>query len=164
MLAVDVSVIDAKGAVQRTWKLSTASDIIATVGGNRYGWLVTNDFANRALDNITRTGTPKCTPTGFVRGGVNLTAAQIGGAVAGSIDATGCNIGAYNPTGVTNAHIFGANYFGIVANGRTLDVISSTVRNISESPFNGTQHGVGIFCTGASGGRGRLTPRTRSLC
>ena len=25
-----------------------------TIGGNRYGWLVTNDFANLALDNVTR--------------------------------------------------------------------------------------------------------------
>ena len=36
-----------------------------------------------------------CTPTGFFRDGINLTAAQIGGSVTGTLDATGCNIGAY---------------------------------------------------------------------
>lgn len=97
------------------------------------------------------TALPVCTSTGFVRDGINLTAAQIGGAVTGILDATGCNIGAYNPTSVTGATIFGANYFGVVANGGTLHVADSTVRNIGEDPFNGSQHGVGIYYTGASG-------------
>ena len=39
-----------------------------------------------------------CTPTGFVRDGIDLTAARIGGAVTGNVDATGCNIAVYNPT------------------------------------------------------------------
>ena len=38
-----------------TWNLSDASDIIGdTVGGNRYGWIVTNSFGSIALDNVTR--------------------------------------------------------------------------------------------------------------
>lgn len=98
------------------------------------------------------TALPVCTATGFVRDGIDLTAAQIGGAVTGTLDATGCNIGAYNPTSVTDATIFGANYFGVVANHIALNVTNSTIRNIGEVPFNGTQHGNAIvYINGASG-------------
>jgi hypothetical protein len=95
---------------------------------------------------------PDCTETGFVRDGINLTAAQIGGAVTGTLDSVGCNIGAYNPTSVTNATIFGANYFGVVANGVVLSLTDSTVRNIGDVPFSGAQHGNAIvYINGASG-------------
>jgi hypothetical protein len=54
---------------------------------------------------------PKCTATGFIRDGIDLTAAQIGGAVTGTLDATDCNIGVYfdatHPGSVTDATIFG---------------------------------------------------------
>jgi parallel beta-helix repeat protein len=151
VLAVDMRVLNASNAVLHTWTLSDPTDIIGTtVGGNRYGWLVTNGFPTLALDNITRSGVT-CTQTGFTRDGINLTAAQIGGTVTGTLNATGCNIGAYNPSSVTNATIVGANYFGVVANGGTHTVTGSTIRNIGEVPFNGSQHGVGIFFTGASG-------------
>ncbi len=57
VLAVDMSVLDASGTVLKTWTLSDPTDLIGTtVGGNRYGWLVTNGFASLALDNITRSG------------------------------------------------------------------------------------------------------------
>jgi len=158
VLAVDMSVLDTSNAVLHSWTLSDPTDVIGTtVGGNRYGWLVTNGFSSLALDNVTRTGTiiPSCAPTGFMRDGINLTAAQIGGTVTGNLDATGCNIGAYfdatHPGSVVDADIFGANYFGIVANGGTLDVTTSDVHDIGEVPFNGSQHGVGIYYTGASG-------------
>ena len=58
-------------------------------------------------------------PTGFVRDGIDLTAARIGGTVTGAVDATGCDIGVYNPTRVTNADIHGARYYGVVVNGGT---------------------------------------------
>jgi len=47
-----------------TWNRSDASDIIGTtVGGNRYGWFVQNEFDGLAIDNSFRTGivsTPGC--------------------------------------------------------------------------------------------------------
>ena len=47
-----------------TWVLSDPSDIIGTtVGGNRYGWFVQNEFDGLAIDNSFRTGivsTPNC--------------------------------------------------------------------------------------------------------
>jgi parallel beta-helix repeat protein len=94
-----------------------------------------------------------CTPTGFMRDGINLTAAQIGGNVTGSLDAAGCNIGVYydNTTSgnVTGATIFGANYFGVVVNGDvgtvSVNVTGSTVHDIGETPLNGSQHGNAIY-------------------
>jgi len=95
-----------------------------------------------------------CTLTGFVRDSINLTAAQINpsGTVSGDVDATGCNIGIYydHATGaVNNANVHGANYYGVVVNGDVnavaVDVTNNTVTQIGEIPFNGTQHGVGIY-------------------
>ncbi|MEO5965651.1 MAG: right-handed parallel beta-helix repeat-containing protein [Candidatus Limnocylindrales bacterium] len=102
-----------------------------------------------------------CTPTGFSRDGIDLTAAQIGGAVTGALDATGCNIGAYNPTSVSGATISGANYFGIVVDNSAVNVFNSTVRNIGETPLNGAQHGIGIYYTGA-GAIGTISGNTVS--
>jgi hypothetical protein len=93
-----------------------------------------------------------CTATGMVRDGINLTAARIGGSVTGTLDATSCNIGVYNPTSVSGATIFGADYYGVVVDGVPANVTGSTVRNIGEDPFNGSQHGRGIlYINGASG-------------
>jgi parallel beta-helix repeat protein len=94
-----------------------------------------------------------CTPTGFVRDGIDMTAALIDPAatVAGDVDATGCNIGVYYDSNgaVDGANIHGANYFGVVVNGElnnvSVDVTNSNIHDIGESPLNGTQHGVGIY-------------------
>jgi hypothetical protein len=95
---------------------------------------------------------PACTQTGFLRDGINLTAKQIGGNVTGTLDAAGCDIGVYydkNSTGsVSAATISNARYFGIVNDGRSnLSVTGSTISNIGNSPFDGSQHGVGILFT-----------------
>jgi hypothetical protein len=91
-----------------------------------------------------------CTPTGFFRDGINLTAAQIGGDVTTELDATGCNIGVYYDaiTGggnVDEADIHGANYFGVVNRGTDVDVTDSEIHDIGETPFNGAQHGVAVY-------------------
>ncbi len=93
-----------------------------------------------------------CTATGFERDGIDLTAAQIGGTVTGSVDATGCDIGVYNPKSVTNADIHDARYFGVVVNGINVNITNSKVHQIGEKPFDGTQHGRAIlYIDGASG-------------
>jgi hypothetical protein len=52
VLAVDLSILDAGGAVVHKWTLSDPSDVIdVTVGGNRYGWFAQNEFAFLAFDN-----------------------------------------------------------------------------------------------------------------
>jgi hypothetical protein len=95
-----------------------------------------------------------CQTTGFFRDSINMTAALINpSAVSGPVDATGCNIGVYYGPGaggtIKNAEIFGANYFGVVANGDagevTLNVYNSNIHDIGENPHNGAQHGVGIY-------------------
>jgi len=99
-------------------------------------------------------GAAGCMPTGFIRDGMDLTAAQIGGNVTGTLDATGCNIGVYYdnahlPGNVTGANIFGANYYGVVVNGdagsMTVNVTNSQIHDIGEHPLNGTQHGNAIY-------------------
>jgi hypothetical protein len=102
--------------------------------------------------SYTSATAPTCTTTGFVRDGINLTAAQIGGTVTGALDASGCNIGAYNPTSVTGADISGANYYGVVDNGFTTNITDSSIHNIGEVPFNGAQHGNAVlYINGAHG-------------
>lgn len=54
VLAVDLSIINASGTTINTWTLSDPTDIIgSTVGGNRYGWFVANEFSFLAIDNST---------------------------------------------------------------------------------------------------------------
>jgi hypothetical protein len=94
-----------------------------------------------------------CTPTGFVRDGIDLTAARIGGSVTGELDATGCDIAVYNPTKVANADIHGARYYGVVVNGGgTVNTTGSKVHQIGDSPFDGMQRGRAIlYINGADG-------------
>jgi hypothetical protein len=95
-----------------------------------------------------------CTPTGFIRDGINLTAALINptAPVTGDVDATGCNIGVYYRPGtsggsVSGANIHGANYYGVVVNAAAVNVTNSSIHDIGEVPLNGSQHGVGVFYT-----------------
>ncbi len=104
------------------------------------------------FDNLNYSSGPlnKCTQTGFFRDGINMTAAQIGGNVTGTLDATGCNIGVYydsstTPGNVTNAEIFGANYFGVVVRGRSVNVTGTSIHDIGNTPLDGTQHGIAIY-------------------
>jgi hypothetical protein len=54
-LVVDMRVVNPNGKVLRKWTLSDPSDIIgSTVGGNRYVWLVNNDFAKLRIDDLKR--------------------------------------------------------------------------------------------------------------
>jgi hypothetical protein len=116
---------------------------------------------------------PSCTPTGFVRDSINLTAALINppGTVSGDVDGTGCNIVIYYDIGrrsVKNANIHGANYFGVVVNGDvttvSVDIANSSIHDIGETPFNGVQHGVAVYYRGFGSGTaaGKITDNTVS--
>lgn len=111
-------------------------------------------FSVLATSSVVTAAT--CTSTGYVKDSRDLTAAQIGGDVTGTLDATGCDIGVYYAPGtrgtVNNADIFGATYYGVLANGADVNVLNSQVHNIGNTPFDGSQHGVGIlYINGASG-------------
>jgi hypothetical protein len=109
------------------------------------------------LASAAPAGAATCTETGFFRDGINMTAALINPAApSGVLHAAGCNIGIYidhtMPGGVAtiqNMDIYGANYFGVLVNGDNgpvqANVRNSFVHNIGEVPFNGAQHGVGIY-------------------
>ncbi len=92
-----------------------------------------------------------CTPTGFYRDSINLTAAVIptnNTPVTGVVNASGCNIGVYYGPGIkgtVTAQIFGANYFGVVNNGGKVTITKSQIHDIGENPLNGDQHGVSIY-------------------
>lgn len=115
------------------------------------------------LTMATTAGATTCTPTGFFRDGINLTAAQVGGSVSGSLDATGCDIGVYfaTPGSVTaGAQISGARYFGVVNDGTSVTIEGASIHDIGNTPFDGTQHGVGIYFT--NGGTGMIDGNTVS--
>jgi hypothetical protein len=101
----------------------------------------------------TRFDVESCAP---VPDGSGLTAAAIGGDVTGTLDATGCNIGAYfddaHPGSVDDAEILGANYYGVLDNGGSVDVTDSAIHDIGESPLNGAQHGNAIVYAGGASG------------
>jgi hypothetical protein len=111
----------------------------------------------------TNAGATTCIPTTFSRDGFFLTAAQIGGTVSGSLDATGCDIGVYFATSgsvTSGAQIFGARYFGVVNDGTSVSVEGASIHDIGNNPFDGTQHGVGIYFT--NGGSGAIDGNTVS--
>lgn len=102
-----------------------------------------------------------CTSTGFSNHSPILTAALINPkTVSGEVDATGCNIGIYygpNSKGhINGANIHGANYFGVVNNGGDVHVTNSTISDIGEKPFNGTQHGVAVYFAFNSASQGEI--------
>ncbi|HLX55921.1 MAG TPA: right-handed parallel beta-helix repeat-containing protein [Ktedonobacteraceae bacterium] len=104
-----------------------------------------------------------CTPTGFFRDAINLTAAVIDppGTYTAVLNASPCNIGVYYSPGakgtISNSEIYGANYFGVVNNGGKVTIKHSFIHDIGEMPFNGTQHGVGIYFAYNSGATGSIT-------
>jgi len=50
---------------------------------------------------------------------------------------------------VADADIFGANYYGVVVSGTStpVNISTSSIHDIGESPLNGSQHGVGVLYT-----------------
>jgi hypothetical protein len=57
VLAVDLTIKNAAGVALMTWTLSDPSDVIgSTVGGNRYGWFVIDEFPFLAFDTSALVG------------------------------------------------------------------------------------------------------------
>lgn len=51
VLAVDLTIFDAADVAVASWTLSNAADLIAGVGGNRYGWFSSIEMPSLAIDN-----------------------------------------------------------------------------------------------------------------
>ena len=123
----------------------------------------------------SRASAATCTPTGFFRDLTNMTAALINppGTVTGTVDATGCHIAVYYDAGasgvVKNAEVFGSSYYGVVVNGDAgtvnVDILTSSIHDIGETPHDGSQHGVAIYYRGffaVSAVTGRIAGNTIS--
>jgi hypothetical protein len=115
--------------------------------------------------------TPTCTPVTTSKG--VLTAAQVGGEAAGTLDATGCDIGVYYDAGhgggVDGATISGATQYGVFVDGGAgnvkVDVTGSTIDDIGDHPHTGNQYGVGIYYDGldtSGGASGTISGNTVS--
>lgn len=61
-LAADLSIYTAADALVNTWTLSNPADVIAGVGGNRYGWFNYNQFSTLAFDNTRLDTIPGAVP------------------------------------------------------------------------------------------------------
>ncbi len=55
ILSVVMSILDSGGGLVHQWTLSDPTDLIAGIGGSRYGWIDTNEFAFLAIDNASLT-------------------------------------------------------------------------------------------------------------
>lgn len=58
VLAVDMDILDSMNNIVGSWTLSDPTDLIAGVGGNRYGWFPNSGFANLAIDNAMMSVVP----------------------------------------------------------------------------------------------------------
>jgi hypothetical protein len=106
---------------------------------------------------VARTSAAACSPTGFVRDEINLTAVLINPTtVTSPVDATGCDIGVYYDHHVgggvatlNSVDVRGARYYGVVANGDGGSFVvhfnNNQIHHIGNVPFDGSQHGVGLY-------------------
>ena len=59
-LEVTMAIVDENGNAMGSWTLSNATDDWSSVfGGNRYGWMLNNEFTFLAIDNSTLTVAPE---------------------------------------------------------------------------------------------------------
>jgi hypothetical protein len=102
-----------------------------------------------------------CIATGAVdRDGTPLTARIVNPTrpVSGKVDATGCEVGVYVNRGsglVVGADVFGARYYGVLADGNghdvTADVRGSRLHDIGDTPITSSRHGQGVAYRGFGG-------------
>jgi hypothetical protein len=69
-----MKLLDSSDNVLHTWTLSDPTDVIgATVGGNRYGWFVNQEFSSLAFDESSLVNLPEPASIGaLILGGMVL--------------------------------------------------------------------------------------------
>ncbi len=102
-----------------------------------------------------------CIATGALdRDGTPLTARIVNPTkpVSGKVNATGCDVGVYFDHGkgrVVGADIFGARYYGVLADGNghdvAVDVVGARIHDIGETPITSSRHGQGVAYRGFGG-------------
>ena len=160
VLTVDMTVSERGSATPlHTWTLSDSTDVIGTtVGGNRYGFWPMS-FRSRSTTSpasgIDVAPPPTCTTVTTSLG--TFTAAVVNPETdyAGPLPLSGCQIGVYfdQVGSVKNADIAGATHYGVFADkGAKVNVTSSHIHQIGNSPFDGAQNGRAVFyAAGATG-------------
>jgi hypothetical protein len=105
-------------------------------------------------------GTPTGCTTLMNGPAAGLTAKVVGNLANGStVDATGCDIGVYDPTGhLAGVTIHGATRYGIYVDQGSVDVTGAKVYKIGDQPFDGMQYGRAIYYT--NGATGKISGNT----
>lgn len=90
-----------------------------------------------------------CTTVTTSKGTFTAAVATPAGTVSGTVTPAGCDIGVYFGPGtsgtVTGATISGFTQYGVFNDGGTVTVENSTISDIGDSPFDGAQHGIGVY-------------------
>lgn len=116
-----------------------------------YGVAAAAIGAVAAFSSGAMAGDPPSCQTVTTSKGETLQVYQYGGNAAGTLDATGCQVGVYYDSAhtgnVSGADISNATWYGVyVDKGASVDVTDSTITNIGDQPtFTGSQHGLGIY-------------------
>jgi hypothetical protein len=116
------------------------------------------DLAATDTATMTVTSVPPCTPTDLIQDGHPLTARMIDPtSVTGAVDGMGCDIAVYYSMAgsggtISSADISDAVYYGVADNkaSAAVNILNTSIHNIGNAVFDGSQHGVGIFYTGGS--------------
>ncbi|MBK7427364.1 MAG: hypothetical protein IPI60_10240 [Saprospiraceae bacterium] len=106
VLAVDLKIFDGANSLIHTWTLSDASDIIgSTVGGNRYAWVLNNEFSLLAIDKSNLYNLPApCLPFIITNENTNQIYCNIQHAINGASDGDVISVpaGVYTQTTTIN--------------------------------------------------------------
>ena len=144
MLAVDLTLKDAAGVPLMTWTLSDPSDVIGdTVGGNRYGWFVINEFPFLGFDTSMLVGfqdfcvVPPSTPGAKVTAGGWIPV--LGGKGTFGLTAKGNNTGhlTYQDHGLDGRTVKSTSVTSVVVNGACARILGTAT--VNEIPGVGFQ-------------------------
>jgi len=144
-LFVDLTIKNFAGVPLHTWTLTNPTDIIGTtVGGNRYGWFVIDEFPYLAFDNSALIGfqdfctTPPSTPGAKITGGgwidVPLDSKGTFGLVAKAESATSSSGNlTYQDHGIQNRTVKSTAITSVTVSGNCAQILGNATVNGSGS-------------------------------
>lgn len=143
-LYVDLTIKNAAGLPIHTWTLTDPSDIIGTtVGGNRYGWFVIDEFPFLAFDNSALIGfqdyctPPASTPGAKITGGgwINAVLGKGTFGLTAKVDGNGMPSGnlIYQDHGVQDRTVKSTAITSVSVNGNCAQIVGTATVNGSGS-------------------------------
>ena len=146
VLACDFTIYDIGQTAVATWTLSDPTDLIGIIGGNRYGWLTSSEFAFLAIDNSSLNLGP--TPVHNLTSSLNYCTIQSAINAASANDVISVDAGTYAENVIVNKSltILGPNNLispntgvrvaeAIITGGLTVDNAASKTVNIEGFKF-----------------------------